>query len=92
MVQPTQTALVARKVRRIRFGLYAHRDYLKRHGTPRSMEDLLHHTLIGFDKGAIAIKVLRRRVEAGRWPQIRTDRDLASSSACQNRANSCWVA
>ena len=60
MVQPTQTALVARKVRRIRFGLYAHRDYLKRHGTPRSMEDLLHHTLIGFDKGAIAIKVLRQ--------------------------------
>jgi DNA-binding transcriptional LysR family regulator len=60
MVQPTQTALVARKVRRIRFGLYAHRDYLKRHGTPRTMEELLNHTLIGFDKGAIAIKVLRQ--------------------------------
>jgi DNA-binding transcriptional LysR family regulator len=59
MVQPTQTGLFGRKVRRIRFGLYAHRDYLKRHGTPRTMEDLLHHTLIGFDKGAIAIKALR---------------------------------
>jgi DNA-binding transcriptional LysR family regulator len=59
MVAPTQSALVARKVRRVRFGLYAHRNYLKHHGTPRTMEELLHHTLIGFDKGAIAIKALR---------------------------------
>ena len=59
MVKPTQTALVARKVRKVRFGLYAHRDYLKHHGTPHTMEDLRHHTLIGFDKGAIAIKALR---------------------------------
>ncbi len=59
MVKPTQSALVARKVRKVRFGLYAHRDYLRRHGTPQTMEDLRHHTLIGFDKGAIAIKALR---------------------------------
>src|SRR6185369_3855752 len=56
MVQPTQTALVARKVRKVRFGLYTHRAYLKPHGTPHSMKDLRHHTLIGFAKGAIAIK------------------------------------
>jgi DNA-binding transcriptional LysR family regulator len=62
MVEPTQAALVARKVRKVRFGLYAHRSYLKRRGTPRTMEELLHHTLIGFDRGAIAIKALREEL------------------------------
>jgi DNA-binding transcriptional LysR family regulator len=50
--RPTQGALVARQVGKIRFGLFAHRDYLRRHGTPQTMEQLLDHTLIGFDKGA----------------------------------------
>jgi len=59
LFQPSQAALVARKVGKARFGLYAHRDYLKRHGTPRTMEQLRDHTLVGFDKGAIAIQALR---------------------------------
>jgi len=59
LVPPTQAALVARRVRKVRFGLYAHRDYLARHGTPRTMEQLRDHTLIGFDKGGLAIRALR---------------------------------
>ena len=59
LVRPTQTALVARQVGKVRFGCYAHRDYLARHGTPRTIEELRAHTLIGFDKGGTAIRALR---------------------------------
>jgi DNA-binding transcriptional LysR family regulator len=59
MVAPTQAALFARKLGPVRFGLYAHRDYIARRGMPRSMAELREHTLIGFDKGAAVIKALR---------------------------------
>lgn len=59
LVRPTQAALVARKVGKVRFGFYAHRAYLARHGTPRSMEELGQHVLVGFDKGGPAIQALR---------------------------------
>jgi DNA-binding transcriptional LysR family regulator len=49
MVKPTQSALLAKKVGTLRLGLHAHPDYLKRHGTPRSVADLRDHPLIGFD-------------------------------------------
>lgn len=82
MFEPTQEALVARKVRKVRFGLYAHRSYLKRHGTPRTMEDLRDHTLIGFDKGAIGIKALR----AVPSPVTREDFAFRSDSALAQQA------
>ena len=56
--RPTQGALIAKQVGKIRFGLFAHRDYLRRHGTPQTMEQLLGHTLIGFDKGGGAMPAL----------------------------------
>jgi len=59
LVRPTQTALVARQVGKVHFGFYAHRDYLARHGTPQTVEQLLAHTLVGFDKGATMIQALR---------------------------------
>jgi DNA-binding transcriptional LysR family regulator len=59
LVPPSQRALVARKVGKAHFGLYAHRDYLERHGTPKTIEDLRNHTLVGFDKGASVIQALR---------------------------------
>ena len=59
LVRPTQSALVARQVGKVRFGCYAHRDYLARHGTPRTTAELRAHTLIGFDKGGTAIRALR---------------------------------
>src|SRR3990167_6670090 len=43
MVQPDQSSLVAR-------GAYAHRDYLRRRGTPRQPTDLLAHELVGNDR------------------------------------------
>ena len=40
MVRPTQSGLVARRVGLSCVSLYARRDYLERHGEPRSLADL----------------------------------------------------
>lgn len=49
MVKPTQAGLVARKLGVVHLGLHAHPHYLQLHGTPRSLEELRQHPLIGFD-------------------------------------------
>jgi DNA-binding transcriptional LysR family regulator len=59
MVQPKQEALVARKIGRIALGLFAHRRYLERHGTPRTLDDVSRHSLIGFDQETAVVRVLR---------------------------------
>ncbi len=50
MVRPTQSGLVARRIGSARIGLYAHRDYCAKFGKPRSLADLPHHCVIGFDR------------------------------------------
>ena len=50
MVQPDQASLVAKRIGKVTLGAYAHRDYLRRRGTPRRMEDLLAHELVGSDR------------------------------------------
>jgi DNA-binding transcriptional LysR family regulator len=83
MVRPTQEALVARKIGRIGFGLFAHRRYLDKHGTPRTLEDIGRHAVIGFDKETPFIQALRR----SGLPltrdlfALRTDADLAQLAA-----------
>lgn len=52
MVRPNQGSLVARKLGDIAITAAAHKDYLRRAGTPRRAEDLAQHTLIGYDKDA----------------------------------------
>ena len=59
VVRPEQEALFAAPVGEIRFGLYAHPAYLQQYGTPRTVADLRAHTLVGFDRGGAAIRVLR---------------------------------
>ncbi len=49
MVRPVQGSLVARKIGVLELGLYASGDYIKRHGVPRSVDDLKHHRLVGYD-------------------------------------------
>ncbi|CAN7739599.1 LysR family transcriptional regulator [Acidovorax sp. LjRoot66] len=49
MVQPTQASLVAKRIGKVTLGTYAHRDYLRRRGTPRQPPDLLQHDLVGND-------------------------------------------
>jgi DNA-binding transcriptional LysR family regulator len=50
MVRPDQSSLVAKRVGQVAIGTYAHRDYLRRRGTPRVPEDLLSHDLVGNDR------------------------------------------
>ena len=50
MVQPDQATLIARRIGKVTLGAYAHRDYLRRRGTPRQPPDLLSHALIGHDQ------------------------------------------
>jgi DNA-binding transcriptional LysR family regulator len=50
MVQPRQASLVAKRIGKMTLGTYAHRDYLRRRGTPRQMQDLLSHELVGADR------------------------------------------
>lgn len=50
MVRPDQTSLVAKRIGMITLGAYAHRDYLRRKGTPKQPLDLLQHELVGHDR------------------------------------------
>jgi len=50
MFRPTQNDLVARKVRDLPLGLYAHESYLQRRSVPKTLEDLNQHVLVGQDR------------------------------------------
>jgi DNA-binding transcriptional LysR family regulator len=50
MARPKQKALLAKRAGRVLLGFYAHRRYLERYGYPERIEDLVRHTLIGFDR------------------------------------------
>ncbi len=49
MTPPKQEALIARRAGDVELGLYAHADYLQRHGSPSTPANLAGHALIGFD-------------------------------------------
>ena len=50
MVPPEQATLIARRIGKVSVGAYAHRDYLRRRGTPLQATDLRQHDLIGHDQ------------------------------------------
>ncbi len=50
MFRPEQPDLVARRLPDLALGFYAHHDYVRQYGEPASVEDLRHHTIIGFDQ------------------------------------------
>ena len=56
MVQPDQASLMAKRIGKITLGVYAHRDYLQRFGTPLEPSDLLAHVLLGNDKNEDIIR------------------------------------
>lgn len=49
MFRPKQTQLITRCVGNIALGFFAHKEYVAQHGMPQVMDDLLQHTLVGFD-------------------------------------------
>jgi DNA-binding transcriptional LysR family regulator len=83
MARPTQGALVAKRIGRVDIGLYAHRRYLKARTTPRKLEDLRQHALIGFDRDQAYARVLERMGLAFTRDAFafRSDSDLAQLAA-----------
>jgi DNA-binding transcriptional LysR family regulator len=59
MIRPQQSSLVAKRLGTIKLGLFAHRDYLKRRGTPRAVADLAAHSLIGFDRNLQFLQIVQ---------------------------------
>ena len=60
MVRPTQNDLIARKLGDLGMGVYAHKDYLDRHGEPTDMETLLQHRIVGQDRSNLIIDGMAR--------------------------------
>jgi len=82
MVRPTQKALIAKRLGTVHVGLYAHRDYLARHGVPRDLADLSRHAVIGFDHDESAFRWLGVDTAIMRDSfALRTDDDLAQLNA-----------
>ena len=83
MARPRQKSLLARRVGKTAIGLYAHRNYLKAHGAPKTLADLGKHCVIGFDRDDWSLQSL------GTLPQevtrdhfgFRCDSDLAQFAA-----------
>ena len=50
MFRPKQEDLIAKRLEDIQLGLFASVEYLEKHETPKDLNDLISHTLIGFDK------------------------------------------
>lgn len=79
MLAPAQEALVARHVGEVPIGLYAHRDYLARRGTPATPQELAGHSLIGFDAELPYLRAATQRYPQWRRAAfaLRSDSDLA---------------
>ena len=56
MVLPDQSTLVAKKLGTVSVGVYAHKKYLARCGMPELPEDLIKHTIIGYDAEDVMIR------------------------------------
>jgi DNA-binding transcriptional LysR family regulator len=82
MVQPSQSAVVARRIGSIGLGLYGHRDYLTRHGFPHSLADLSAHAIIGFDRDDSSARAVGFDMDSLRRAMaFRCDSDLAKLAA-----------
>jgi DNA-binding transcriptional LysR family regulator len=79
MTPPAQAQLVARRIGSIELGLHARPDYLARHGTPRRLEDLSRHALVGYDQSSAFIRRAERALPGLRRERftVRSDSDVA---------------
>lgn len=83
MFRPTQNDLVARKVRDLPLGLYAHQSYLQQHPEPKSVDDLRSHVLLGQDRNPSLIAAysgIGLQLAPNDF-QFRTDSNIATINA-----------
>jgi DNA-binding transcriptional LysR family regulator len=83
MVRPSQAALVARHIGPVSISLYAHRDYIARHGMPTTVAQLRTHTVIGFDADPWGNEMLAAQSPPASRDmfKLRTDSGLAQFEA-----------
>ena len=82
LTKPQQQALLAKRVGRVGLGLHAHRRYLDVHGLPHRLEELSHHTLIGFDEPPPFVRNLKLPIPLTREVfRFRTDSDIGQLAA-----------
>lgn len=83
MQRPSQDVLIARRIGDIELGLFAHRRYLDKHGTPAGIDALAGHALIGYDKENAFIRSRKAQLSglSREMFSLRTDSDLAALAA-----------
>jgi DNA-binding transcriptional LysR family regulator len=88
MVRPRQEQLVARRVGQIDIGLHARKDYLARHGTPRSLDELAAHSVIGYDQPTAFIRNAGKSLTGFTRDlfSMRSDSDLAQLALIRSGA------
>ncbi|MEP1449087.1 MAG: LysR family transcriptional regulator [Paraglaciecola sp.] len=60
MFRPTQPDLIAKRLPDIQFNLVANREYLLKHGCPKSLQEISQHKLIGFDRDPQFLKMIQQ--------------------------------
>jgi DNA-binding transcriptional LysR family regulator len=61
MAEPSQDALVVRRIGIVPLGFFAHRSYLEGREHPREIADLADHRMIGFDRQNAYIRAMMKR-------------------------------
>jgi DNA-binding transcriptional LysR family regulator len=64
--RPTQPDLIQRKLFTVHNHIYASTDYVKRHGIPKSIEDLDHHKILVFGQAPTYLTTINWLETAGR--------------------------
>lgn len=82
-VQPAQEALIARRAGGIELGFHAHRDYLALYGTPKTLDELAGHALIGPDSDSPLVRKLQTQFPMMQRARLalRSDNNLAQLAA-----------
>lgn len=61
MYRPTQPDVIAKHVTDLPLGVYAAPSYIEEHGAPDTLEDLLNHKVIGYDRSPLIIDGFAQR-------------------------------
>lgn len=82
MFRPAQGALIAKRIGSMGIGLYAHRRYVDRYGLPNGLDALEGHTLIGYDRDPVWMRIAAEMKIPLRREQFsfRCDTELAQLS------------
>jgi len=72
MYRPMQLDVITRHVTDLPIGIFAARSYLERAGTPASVDDMLAHDFVGYDRDD---RIIRGMAELG-WKATRDDFDI----------------